>query len=244
MSLINDALKRAGQSQKKSGPPPPAGPALPPVIHQLERQTNPASLLLISLLVLVLGAAGWLLWAWAHTPSASVVEKNLPAATAAAQVPAPTPPATMAPPKPAPAPVLAVVPVKPAIKISTNLVVRTNPPATAIETPVAEIAALPAVAGKISVSTPPTATEARPAPVSSTVSPAVPASLETKPAPPPEFPTLKLQGIFYRPGNSSVLISGRTLLPGDQVNEVRVLKIERQSVTLEWNGQTKVLMLE
>ena len=61
---------------------------------------------------------------------------------------------------------------------------------------------------------------------------------------PPSAPQLKLQGIFYRLNHSTALISGKTVGAGEMILGVRVLKIDRQSVTLEWNGQTNVLTME
>jgi hypothetical protein len=63
---------------------------------------------------------------------------------------------------------------------------------------------------------------------------------------PPEmsFPELKLQGIFFRLKNPSVLINGKTVTDGDNLDGVTVLKIERQSVLVEWNGETKVLRMD
>ncbi len=57
-------------------------------------------------------------------------------------------------------------------------------------------------------------------------------------------PQLKLQGIFYRLNQSTALINGKTVGAGELIAGVRVVKIDRQSVTLEWNGQTNVLTME
>lgn len=57
------------------------------------------------------------------------------------------------------------------------------------------------------------------------------------------FPILKLQGIYYKSAKPSALINGETLEEGDSIEEVRVKKIDRKAVTLEWRGQTKVLTL-
>jgi len=43
--------------------------------------------------------------------------------------------------------------------------------------------------------------------------------------------------------NPSVLINGHNLHVGDAISGVRVVKIERQSVTVEMAGQKKVLVL-
>jgi len=57
------------------------------------------------------------------------------------------------------------------------------------------------------------------------------------------FPPIKVQGIFFRIKDPSVLINGKTLLVGDDLDGVVVKKIERSSVTLEFSGQTKIYKL-
>src|SRR6266568_2265140 len=49
----------------------------------------------------------------------------------------------------------------------------------------------------------------------------------------PAVPPFKLNAIFYRARNPSVVINSKTLYVGDKVAAARVLKIERESVTLE-----------
>ena len=68
---------------------------------------------------------------------------------------------------------------------------------------------------------------------------AVPAT----PVPPPKFPPLRLQSIFYRPSNPSVMISGRTLFLNDEIQGVTVADIRPSSVTLVLSGHTNVLTL-
>jgi cytoskeletal protein RodZ len=74
-----------------------------------------------------------------------------------------------------------------------------------------------------------------------TETPSAPATVETPPAPTP--PTLRLQGVFYRLSKPTALINGRTFAVGEKISGAEVVKIERQSVTLEWNGQTIILEL-
>jgi hypothetical protein len=57
------------------------------------------------------------------------------------------------------------------------------------------------------------------------------------------FPKLKLQGIYFRRTNPSVLINGRTLFIGDRVEGTRVVTIDRQTVTVEFGGQISLLTL-
>lgn len=63
------------------------------------------------------------------------------------------------------------------------------------------------------------------------------------PVPPPKFPPLRLQSIFYRPSNPSVMINGRTLFLDDEVQGVTVADIQPSSVTLVLSGHTNVLTL-
>jgi hypothetical protein len=57
------------------------------------------------------------------------------------------------------------------------------------------------------------------------------------------IPKLKLQGIYFRRTNPSVLINGRTLFIGDRVEGARVVTIDRQTVTVEFGGQVSLLTL-
>ena len=69
-------------------------------------------------------------------------------------------------------------------------------------------------------------------------------ALAEKTAPKPMFPEMRLQGIFYRVARPSVLINSRTLFINDKVEGVRVIAIDRQDVTLEFQGQRKVLTMD
>jgi hypothetical protein len=60
----------------------------------------------------------------------------------------------------------------------------------------------------------------------------------------PTFPVVRLQGVFYRSTNPLVMINAKTLRIGEKIAGVKVVAIDRESVTLEWNGETKVLTLE
>lgn len=60
----------------------------------------------------------------------------------------------------------------------------------------------------------------------------------------PEFPALKLQGIYYRVDRPSVMINGKTLEIGDIIADAKVIKIDRKDVTVEFQGQQKILRLQ
>ncbi len=57
-------------------------------------------------------------------------------------------------------------------------------------------------------------------------------------------PPFKLNAIFFRAKNPSVVINSKTLYIGDKVAQAKVLAIDRESVTLERGGQTNVLTVE
>jgi len=59
----------------------------------------------------------------------------------------------------------------------------------------------------------------------------------------PSFPELKLQGVFYRPSNPSAFINGKTVGRGDKIEGARVIAIEKNTVTVEWNGERRVLTM-
>lgn len=67
------------------------------------------------------------------------------------------------------------------------------------------------------------------------------ASVAVDEAPPATF---KLQGIFYRPSNPSAVVNARTVFVGDRIANAKVKAIDRQSVTLDIAGETKVLTLQ
>ena len=60
----------------------------------------------------------------------------------------------------------------------------------------------------------------------------------------PTFPDLRLQGVFYRPSNPSAMINAKTVYRGDRIDTARVIAIGKNSVTVEWNGERRVLTME
>jgi len=57
------------------------------------------------------------------------------------------------------------------------------------------------------------------------------------------FPVLKVQGIFFRTKNPAAVINAKTVFIGDQVSNAKVVAITTDSVTIEFNGNRKVLTL-
>ena len=114
---------------------------------------------------------------------------------------------------------------KSAIQVSTNIVVRTNVAVT--PKPEADARSAPTNA---SISTSQT-TAAAPAPA-------------TEPAAPPSpFADLKLRSIIYREDKPAAVINGDMLYVGDEIRGARVVRIERNSVTIERKGETNELRL-
>jgi hypothetical protein len=60
---------------------------------------------------------------------------------------------------------------------------------------------------------------------------------------PPQPAPLRLQAIVFDPRRPSAMISGKTLFVGDKLGDLRVVAIDKESVTLVGAGQTNVLSL-
>lgn len=269
MSLINDALKRARQTQNQRPPERLPGASLEPVLRSTNTVSPLARIVPVALVLLLLGGS-WLLWRSWKTRSGAARQvaqaqvTNAPS-TAAATPPKPTPSTGTNETK---ATSTAVAPVRPKVEINTNIVTRPTPAeakpavvvdaetapkpgsiAAAMHTPFTATAS--ALAGNKSRIEDETASTPARAPAQVSAAPVAPPPVAAIPRParvaeplPPsaDFPALKLQGVFYRISKPSVLINGQTLYVGDLVGDVKVVKIERQSVTVEWKGQQKTLL--
>lgn len=60
---------------------------------------------------------------------------------------------------------------------------------------------------------------------------------------PAVFPQLRLQGVIYREAKPWVILNGQSYTIGDRLGQVFVRAIDRSSVMLELDGETKVLTL-
>ncbi len=200
MSLINDALKRAGATPPPPNPETPP-PPLQPVAEAATRPTWPVVLLPVGL-ILVFALAGVLLWQGvrgtrrAASGEILVAAREQPAATAKE------------------APTTATEPSTPPVDVVME------PASPAIQT----AASAPALQASQ------TAERAQ-----TNLPPAEPAR--------PAFPALKLQGIYYRLSKPSVMINNKTLFVGETIGDTKVVTISPSSVTVEWNGQTRVLTM-
>src|SRR6266567_1533675 len=98
MSLINDALKRARESQAKAPPPPPRTLEFKPV-EPAQMVKHGPSLTLIATACIALILAGLLAWQWLHKSAPSpAAAKAAPSEQIAPPAPTPTIQAAPAPP--------------------------------------------------------------------------------------------------------------------------------------------------
>jgi len=198
MSLINDALKRASQSDRNRPHSVETNTAMQPVA---ERRGRTFPVVTSVCIVVALGLAGWFFWQWWSVSH-----------------------------KAAPVKVQPVAAVKP--KPGLPLVVPAAPVAH-------ETAPPPAV-----TSPPPPVVAETPAPAPAPVPAPAPAPVIAKPAGQPWPAALKLKGIFFNATNPRALINGDTVGVGEEINGIRVTKIEKDNVTVEWHGQVKELFIE
>jgi hypothetical protein len=183
MSLLNDALKRASESDRNR--PRPAEPRTA-LRSASEPRGQSLALAMVVGSIFALGLAGWFfwqLWGGGHLTAPPQVE-----------------PAQLAVPQPAP------------------VIHLENPPPQIVAAPPTPLA-----------------------PPASTLSRSPVALAPAKPIGDGWPVALKLMGIFFRPTNPRALISGRTVSVGDEIEGIRVTKIENDRVTVEWNGKVKEL---
>jgi len=153
MSLINDALKRARQTQQKNSPPPAPGALLRTVEAASPRTSRPGRLLPLAVAaVLVMVFVVW--WAVSRDGTGKNVapvttEESEPSAEAISTASTPTPTATQPQPEPAPATI-----VTPAVSPSDAPATSAPPPA---------IASSPVVPPPATTTTPAVVAEALPA---------------------------------------------------------------------------------
>jgi outer membrane protein assembly factor BamB len=223
MSLINDALKKAKQAQKKSPPPPaPAVPHRPAETTQSEIPTSGMlwPLALAGLAAVVVLMIWFALRTGGSRETVSVGAQLQPAAVALKTVPAASSPT------------------------SRTLAAATKP---VVQNP----APLPTTAPS-DLPSPKTATAApfaTPTQAGTTVTAADPGHASTPAAVVPSEPPAilatvpKLQGIFYRPDRPAAVLSGKTVFVGSTTGDYRVVAIDPATVTLVRAGQTNVLSL-
>jgi len=197
MSLINDALRKASQSQRgKTGGMAPGKPLKPTDTGQASPSVSALIPILIILVLLAVG--GW--YGYKYWRGGRPLTANAPIQ------PASVPPTkALAPPSNVPGTKSVAPPLT-----KTNPAAVTNPPAQ-----------IPAATSSIS----------KPNPASTNVAEIA------EVLPPPQFPPLKLQAIYFRASRPAAMINGQLCYRGDMLNGgVKLVEITRQSITLEMSG--------
>src|SRR5438094_2155672 len=193
MSLINDALKRAQQARQQN---PFGNQPVPLQPVEYGRRPDWVFRALIGLcLVASLAGAGWCLWKWWRTAGESQGVEVVANVAQAASPSGSTTPAK---------PLSRLQP----IKVSTNILVRTNLVATPpTETPAQATSTNPPVLG----------------PAAQTAAAASPTNISAR-APAFPFADLKLQSIIFREDKPAAVINGEMVFVGDEIRAARVLK--------------------
>jgi len=253
MSLINEALKRAGRVQKETPPPtepPTAGltPVEPPPPAPSTGRGGPVRAILLMLALASLAGGSFFVWRFFQAGSApplAAAAKPGPVAKADTQ-PQPTPAdkaATNLVAEPA------TPPVGPAA--TQTVAAAAPPPSPSAQLEPAGAAKAPAEAATTTVAQA-VAPSPAPPPAQATPSEPPPAPAQAQPAapvaePPPvavAWPPLKLQAIIFRVKDPKVRINGTNLSVGAEVDGVYVEEIRSDAVTVKLGGETKVLFLK
>lgn len=224
MSLINDSLKRASKSLEQRGPGPGGDIHLKPI--DTAHAPNMAYMLYIPIaLVIVVAAGSWFLWK-AFGPVNTGLQSNEAKPVLSAKVD---------------------VPANNVLAVAVNPSSPTSPQNTLAKTEA--IAPAPAISANLSQAKVemPKSVSSSPATVANTsteksipeAKPVVAAAVTAA----SEFPSLKLQAIYFRMNKPSVMINGQHLYMKDRILGATVVEIERNFVTLEFQGnKTKIGM--
>jgi len=240
MSLINDALRRASQTERNR-------PRLAPTPMGMEpapaARSSPLSVLLAAAVLVALLLAGWFFWQLRNA------RNNPGSAVVAASIAPPVSPHVISPPVAATKP-LGVPPsggssrvIPPPAVAPTSAPVTPAAPANPAPAPVV-VSAPPVVPPDLKYeisnlkSQPPVAA---PPVVAAPTAPPPSAAKDTQIVWPVE---MKLNAIFFSKTNPRVLINGNLYGTGDEIQGVVLKNIEKDKVTAEWNGHSKVLMME
>ena len=240
MSLINDALKRA-ESEKRAARP--SGPPLQPAESTPARGTSP--LLLGGIFLLALGAIAIAAALWFGGRTTQVVQTTSPTTS----IPAPaSETAKVGSAVPAdrgdrPAPVPSTAPTTQYKTLPSTLTTVTSTPA--------------AIAFPIQQTTPNTVTntasfppKSTPKPVAATSSAPTTTMKSTASVTPPattatpQAKPIRLQSIFYRLKNPTVILNGKTLGVGETVDGIKIVSIQRTSIEIVQNGKYRTLTLQ
>ena len=218
MSLINDALKRAGQNSARPAVPAP----IPTPMHPAETAAPrglpkfflPVTLVIFCAAILILFKS----FTGFTTPKSinAVARPSVVAARAPSVVPSQVTTTSALPTHSATRPV--APPIRSAATTVSNATRSQPVPPRVATTPTSAVPA-----SVVSRPAPATVTTAHPAPGTAVVS-----------APPAQ--TYKLGGIIYRVSNPCAVINNRTVFVGERVGNARVKSITRDGVALEFPG--------
>ena len=228
MSLINDALKRATAEQPRATLPPGEVPPMQPV-HTAPRPSS-SPLVAGGIILVGIGAIGIAaaLWFKGQTPT--------PVHAAAATQPTPiAAPIQSAQPTPQPQLIAAV---QSSAQLST-----TTAPSHPKQSPTAVAATTQPTKATPTHSASTTAANTTPknntTPGTTTPSTTTTANNNTTTQKP-----IRLQSIFYRLKNPTVILNGKTLSIGDTVDGIKVVSIQRTSVEVVQNGKYRTITLQ
>ena len=230
MSLINDALKRLQQTQKKEPGSEKEAPLEPVPSDSPPRR---GSMLVIPVCLVLLGLAGWFFWQWWNGSPKTIksASSSSPAGTNRLVVGAKL-----------------LNSVKSLSSNRAELVASAQLSADTMTKTNATVSGAHGTTGQIAVAAGGAVTNLPAENVSgSTNTPG--SEIETSAlasaggARNANFPALKLQGIYYRLSKPSALINNKTLYLNDEIEGVRLVGIERHSVKIEAGGRTKELYM-
>ena len=241
MSLINDALKRASEQKAQQSPPAEVSAEL----QSIDTTNDQARLWPIGLFAVCLVGSLWFGWMWWHgegTQSAEAISEDT--TEVAARSPSGISESSNADQEPAaPTDSSYVTQELPRVERKS----KTTTPALAAALPAPPVVPPPAIASVpwSPPVVPPTAAP-KPAKVPSRETPNPGPIARTTPATAPaptSFPSLTLQGIYYRPTRPAAVINARTVYVGDRVLGFSVTAITKNALTLSSAAETKVLSL-
>jgi hypothetical protein len=216
MSLINDALKRARDADRRRRSAPASAPLEP-----ADPATKPKSTRWLVLAVAVaLGLSLWSFSRWASTapPPPQAQLANAP------ESPTTTPPTSE--------PTTAV---EPSLSSST-------PPPDPLSTPQSSAPVAPDDSQAPAPIEAPTQALSTDPPNTSPTNETPRSNIDPPPPSTPEV-ELRLQSIIYRLRNPTAVINGQWLHEGDTIADARIIKIEPHQVTLSQNETNRVLTM-
>ena len=217
MSLINDALRQAQEAQRKASAPPSPQLQFRPVEPAQHPRHDLGLIVPVALAVMALVALLFI-WQLAQGHKASGPRELQAFTQPAAQ-------AKIAPQSATPMPEVVAAAAQPS----------PPPPQPSPQTDSATGVTNPlAVTAPTTPASPPEAKEQEHEATN---------SVATTPPPGPKSPPLTLQAIAFNPKHPCVCINGTMLFVGEKLGDLRVVAIDRETVTLVGAGRTNILIM-